>query len=62
MSIHDLSAGALRTVVIHEMRKYALALEYGTSVTDLEEVRKQINTMAETLKMKEEEEEFSSNN
>jgi hypothetical protein len=57
MSIQNLSAGALRTVVIHEMRKFALALEYGSTVSDLEEIREHINEMTEVLKNKEMEEE-----
>lgn len=56
MSFQNLSAGALRTVVIHEMRKFALALEYGSTISDLEEIREQINAMTEVLKAKEQEE------
>lgn len=58
MSFQDLSASALRTIVIHEMRKFALALEYGSTLSDLEEIRDQINVMTEALKVKEQEEEI----
>jgi hypothetical protein len=61
MSTQNLSAGALRTVVINEMRKYALALEYGSPIAELEEMREHINSMADALKMKEQEEEVSGN-
>jgi hypothetical protein len=58
MSFQNFSAGALRTIVIHEMRKFALALEYGSTLSDLEEIRDQINSMTEALRVKEQEEEF----
>lgn len=58
MSFQNLSAGALRTIMIHEMRKFALALEYGSTLSDLEEIRDQIYAMTEALKVKEQEEEF----
>jgi|GEM_PF-4834784 hypothetical protein len=58
MSFQNLSASALRTIMIHEMRKFALALEYGSTLSDLEEIRDQINAMTEALKVKELEEEI----
>jgi hypothetical protein len=61
MSTQNLSAGALRTVVINEMRKYALALEYGSSISELEQMREHINSMADALKVKEQEEQVSGN-
>jgi len=61
MSTQNLSAGALRTVVINEMRKYALALEYGSTISQLEEMREHIISMTDALKMKEQEEEVSGN-
>jgi hypothetical protein len=35
-----LTATELRAIVIHEMRKFSWALELGTTVSDLEEIRK----------------------
>ena len=62
MSLQQLPAGALRTVVIHEMRKFALALEYGSSISALEAIREQINATVEVLREKELEEETSMSN
>jgi len=53
-----LSAAQLRTIVIHEMRKFALALEYGSTLSDLHEIREQIRLMSDTLAIKEKEESY----
>lgn len=51
-----LTAAQLRTIVIHEMRKFALALEYGSTVSDLQEIREQIKFLTDMLTVKEKEE------
>ena len=50
------SAAQLRTIIIHEMRKFALALEYGSTVSDLQEIREHIRMLTDTLVIKEKEE------
>jgi len=52
----NLSAAQLRTIIIHEMRKFALALEYGSTYSDLEEIREQIKLLGDALAIKENEE------
>jgi hypothetical protein len=54
--IQNLSAAQLRTIIIHEMRKFALALEYGSTINDLQEIREHIRSLTDTLYFKEEEE------
>jgi hypothetical protein len=54
--IQNLSAAQLRTIIIHEMRKFALALEYGSTISDLQEIREHIRSLTDTLYFKEEEE------
>lgn len=52
----NLTAAQLRTIIINEMRKFALALEYGSTISDLQEIREQIKLLADTLAVKEREE------
>ena len=54
--IQNLSAAQLRTIIIHEMRKFALALEYGSTISDLQEIREHIRSLTDALYFKEEEE------
>ena len=56
-----LTAAQLRTIIIYEMRKFALALEYGSTISDLQEIREQIKLLADTLTDKEKEESHYSN-
>lgn len=51
-----LSAAQLRAIIIHEMRKFAFALELGSTVSDLEEIREHIKLLTDTLSIKEKEE------
>jgi hypothetical protein len=51
-----LTAAQLRTIVINEMRKFALALEYGSTISDLQEIKEQIKFLTDTLTVKEREE------
>jgi len=55
-TLKNLSAAQLRTIFINEMKKFALALEYGSTVSDLQEIREQIKEMSDLLFMKEKEE------
>lgn len=52
----QLTAAQLRTIIIHEMRKFALALEYGATISDLQEIREHIKDLADTLAVKEKDE------
>jgi len=54
--LQNLSAAQLRTIIIHEMRKFALALEYGATLSDLEEIREYIKGLTDLLALKEKEE------
>ncbi|WP_207515376.1 hypothetical protein [Longitalea luteola] len=54
--LQQFTAAQLRTIVIHEMRKFALALEYGSTISDLQEIREQVRLLADTLAAKEKEE------
>jgi hypothetical protein len=56
-----LTAAQLRTIIIHEMRKFALALECGSSISDLQEIRNHIRALADTLTTKEGEESYYGN-
>ena len=56
--VKNLSAAQLRTIVISEMRKFALALEYGATVSDLQEIKDQIKELTELLTMKEQSETY----
>jgi hypothetical protein len=51
--LQNLTAAQLRTIVIHEMRKFALALEYGSTISDLQEIREQIKLLTDILATKE---------
>jgi hypothetical protein len=51
-----MTASALRTIIIQEMRKFAWALELGSSLSDLEEIRTHIRSLVDTLSVKEKEE------
>lgn len=53
---HRFTAAQLRTIIIHEMRKFALALEYGSTISDLQEIREHIRKLEDTLAVKEKEE------
>ena len=50
------TAAELRAQIIHEMRKFAWALELGSSLNDLEEIRTYIKSLVDTLSIKEKEE------
>jgi hypothetical protein len=56
--VKNLSAAQLRTIIIHEMRKFAMALEYGATVSDLQEIKEQIKELTDLLTMKEQAETF----
>ena len=56
--VQNLSAAQLRTIIIYEMRKFALALEYGATVSDLQEIREQIKELTDLLSLKEQEENY----
>jgi len=56
--VKNLSAAQLRTIVIYEMRKFALALEYGATVSDLQEIREQIRELTDLLTSKEQTETY----
>ena len=51
-----LSAAQLRTIFINEMRRFALALEFGASLGDLQEIKEQMKEMADCLSWKEKDE------
>jgi hypothetical protein len=51
-----LTATELRAIVIKEMRKFSWALELGTTVSDLEEIRNHIRLLVDMLSIKEKEE------
>lgn len=51
-----LTATELRAIVIHEMRKFSWALELGTTVSDLEEIRDHIRSLVDQLSIKEKQE------
>jgi len=51
-----LTAAELRTIIIHEMRKFAWALELGSTLSDLEEIRTHIRSLVDILSNKEKEE------
>jgi len=51
-----LTTAELRTIIIHEMRKFAWALELGSTLSDLEEIRTYIRSLADILSIKEKEE------
>lgn len=54
--LQNLTTAQLRTIMIHDMRKFALALEYGSTISDLEEIREHIKLLADLLAAKEKEE------
>jgi hypothetical protein len=54
--LQNLTAAQLRVITIHEMRKFAMALEYGSPISDLPEIREQIQLLTDTLALKEQEE------
>jgi hypothetical protein len=51
-----LTATVLRGMVIQEMRKFAWALELGSTISDLEEIRSHIRSLVDMLSIKEKEE------
>ena len=54
----NLSAAQLRIIFINEMRRFALALEYGASLVDLQEIKDQIKEMGDLLSVREKEEDW----
>lgn len=54
--LQNYSAAQLRTMIIHEMRKFALALEYGSTLSDLQEIKDQIKELTDQLSVREKEE------
>ncbi|MBO9204941.1 MULTISPECIES: hypothetical protein [Niastella] len=48
-----LTATELRAIVIQEMRKFTWALELGSTVSDLEEIRNHIRSLVDMLSVKE---------
>lgn len=52
----QLTATELRTMIIQEMRKFAFALELGSTLSDLEEIRMHIKVLVDLLSSKEKEE------
>ena len=54
--LRNLSASALRDLVIHEMRKFTFALQLGATLSDLEEIRERIKELTDALSIKEQEE------
>jgi ABC-type hemin transport system substrate-binding protein len=59
--LQNLATAQLRTIIIHEMRKFALALEYGSTISDLQEIRDHIKMLADILTVKEREESLYGN-
>lgn len=55
-NLEKLPASALRTIIIDETRKFILALEYGSTLSDLQEIKEFINRLEELLAIKEKEE------
>jgi hypothetical protein len=55
-SLEKLPASALRTIIIRETRKFVLALQYGSTLSDLQEIRDHIKKLEELLSAKEKEE------
>jgi hypothetical protein len=55
-SLDKLPASVLRTIIIRETRKFALALEYGSTLSDLQEIRDYIKMLENLLSIKEKEE------
>ena len=54
--LQTLTAAQLRTIIIHEMRKFALALEYGSTLSDLQEIKENITELSDLLTKKENDE------
>ena len=50
-----LTAAELRAIVIQEMRKFTWALEMGSTISDLEEIRNHIRSLVDMLSIKEKE-------
>ena len=55
-TLSDLSASALRKLSILEINKFIVALEYGTTLSDLSEMRSYLKMVLEELSRKENEE------
>jgi len=51
--LQNYTAAQLRTMIIYEMRKFALALEYGSTLSDLQEIKDQIKELTDLLSAKE---------
>ncbi len=52
----ELSAVELRSIILDETRKFILALQFGSALSDLEEIREQIKSLNDALAIKEKEE------
>ncbi|MFL5745633.1 MAG: hypothetical protein ACJ751_13260 [Niastella sp.] len=52
----ELSAVELRSMILDETRKFILALQFGSALSDLEEIREQIKSLNDALAIKEKEE------
>jgi hypothetical protein len=55
-SLEKLPASAIRTIIIHETRKFVLALQYGSTLSDLQDIRDYIKRLEDLLSTKEKEE------
>jgi hypothetical protein len=55
-SLEKLPASAIRTIIIHETRKFVLALQFGSTLSDLQEIRDHIKKLENLLSTKEKEE------
>ncbi|OQP51979.1 hypothetical protein A4H97_25510 [Niastella yeongjuensis] len=55
LRIQQFSAAQLKTLIVHEMRKFASALEYGSTISDLHEIKEHLRSLLDTLTLKEEE-------
>lgn len=55
-SLEKLPAAAIRTIIIRETKKFVLALQYGSTLSDLQEIRDYIKTLEDLLSTKEKEE------
>lgn len=54
--LHTLSASDLRTLMLHQAKKFIQALERGTPIHDLEAIRTYMKEIGDVLLVKEKEE------
>ncbi|AEV98203.1 hypothetical protein A4D02_35240 [Niastella koreensis] len=52
----ELSAVELRNLVLDETRKFILSLQFGSGLSDLEEIREKIKVLSDVLAVKEKDE------